>query len=832
MPDGDGDKRNIKTLLLEEEMRESYLTYAMSVIVQRALPDVRDGLKPSQRRILVAMNDLHLGPRSKFRKCAKIAGDTSGNYHPHGEMVIYPTLVRMAQPFNMRYRLVDGQGNFGSVDGDPPAAMRYTEARLMASSMELLDDIDKETVDFIPNYDETRTEPTVLPGKFPNLLVNGCSGIAVGMATSIPPHNLGEVVDALIKVMEDPDVTTDQLLDLIPGPDFPTGGLICGRKAIRSAYETGRGAIVLRARVHEEEWKRARKRLVITEIPYQVNKTRLIEKIASLHHDGQVKGISDIRDESDREGMRIVIELGRDADPGVVLNRLYKHAQLQETFSIINIALVDGRPRTLGLKDLLVEFKRHRMEVIRRRTRYLLEKATDRIHILQGLLTALDQIDLVIEIIRGSRTTEEAAERLRQEFGLSEKQSEAILSMRLRRLTGLEREKLEEEQKKLQEQIRYYQEVLAKEELVLEIIREDLYELKEKYGDHRQTEITEEVADLEVEDLIALEEVIVTISHEGYIKRMPPAAYRTQGRGGKGVTGADTKQGDFLEHLFTASTHDYILLFTDRGKVYWLKVHDIPQLSRTARGRALVNMVELGTGESITSMIPVRDFKAGDLLMATASGKVKRTPLAAFANPKRTGIIAIRLGRGDRLIGVDVLRGGEDILLGSRKGKAIRFVSTPEEIRPMGRVAAGVIGIRLKKGDRVVSVVLRREGETVLTACENGYGKRTDWDAYPAKHRGGQGVVNIVTSKRNGEVVRTMSVGGEDDLVLITGRGQVIRTRARSISSIGRATQGVRLITLGGDDRLVSATRVAGAPDVATEPTTPTDGDKPSDASD
>ncbi|MCZ6602511.1 MAG: DNA gyrase subunit A [Planctomycetota bacterium] len=798
-------------------MRECYLTYAMSVIVARALPDVRDGLKPSQRRILVAMNDLNLGPRTKYRKCAKIAGDTSGNYHPHGEGVIYPTLVRMAQPFNLRYMLVEGQGNFGSVDGDPPAAMRYTEARLRQSSMELLEDIERDTVEFVANYDETRLEPTVLPGKFPNLLVNGCTGIAVGMATSMPPHNLREVVDAIIKVIDAPETTVDELMELIPGPDFPTGALICGRNAIRQAYTSGRGSIVQRARVHEEDRDRGRKRLVITEIPYQVNKTRLIEKIASLHNDGQVRGISDIRDESDRDGMRIVIELGRDGDPGVILNHLYKHTSLQETFSIIMIALVDGRPRTLSLKDLIVEFQRHRMEVIRRRTRYLLDKATARIHILQGLLIALDHIDQVIEIIRGSGTVEEAATRLRAEFGLSEAQAEAILSMRLRRLTGLERKKLEDEQSKLQEQIRYYQDVLAKEELVLEIIKEDLYELREKYGDDRRTEITGEVADLEIEDLITMEEVVVTISNQGYVKRMPPSAYRSQGRGGKGVTGADTKQGDFIEHIFSASTHDFILIFTDRGKVYWLKVYDIPSLSRTARGRAMVNMVQLAKGETMTSFVPVRDFGSGDLVMATAGGKVKRTPLSAFSNPKRTGIIALRLASGDQLIGVEILREGEGVLLATRKGKAIRFESTKSELRPMGRVAAGVKGIRLKGEDRVVSLVLQKEGETVLTACENGYGKRTGWDAYPVKHRGGMGVVNIVASARNGEVVRTMSVGGDDDLMMITGKGQVIRTPIKTISVIGRATQGVRLISLREEDRLVSATRVEAAPKLDAE---------------
>ena len=808
--DGDNGHTAVKDLHIEEEMREAYLTYAMSVIVQRALPDVRDGLKPSQRRVLVAMNDLNLGPRSKFRKCAKICGDTSGNYHPHGEAVIYPTLVRMAQPFNMRVRLVDGQGNFGSVDGDPPAAMRYTEARLTAAAMEMLDDIQLDTVDYVPNYDETRTEPTVLPSKFPNLLVNGSSGIAVGMATSIPPHNLGEVVDALVRVIDDPGVTADELMEVIPGPDFPTGAIIQGQNSVREAYKTGRGNVVLRAKIHEEERSKGRTSLIVTEIPYQVNKARLIEKIAQLINDGQIKGITDIRDESDRDGMRIVIELGRDADSTVILNQLYKHSSLQETFSIMMIALVDGRPRTLPLKALLQEFQKHRMEVIRRRTRHLLAKAEERMHILQGLLVALDNIDRVIEIIRSSHTTEEAGQSLRTEFSLSERQSDAILRMRLSRLTGLEREKLEEEMKKLTEDMAYYREILEKEELVLEIIKEDLFELKEKYATARQTEIGEAVDEIDIEDLIVDEEVVVTISHEGYIKRMAPSAYRTQARGGKGVTGGKGREGDFVEHIFSASTHDYILMFTNFGKVYWMKVYDLPHLGRTARGRNLVNMVRLDKEEKLTSFIPVRDFSEGDLFMATASGKVKRTALEAYSRPKRSGIIAIKLAEGDRLIGVEMLLGGEDIILGTRNGKAMRFPET--EVRKMGRVAAGVIGVRLRDGDEVVSVITRLEGETVLTICENGYGKRTSWDEYAVKHRGGMGVVNIRTTKRNGLVVRVMSVGDDDDLMLITEQGQVVRTQLAQISVIGRATQGVRLISLGEDDRLVSATLVTRSP--------------------
>lgn len=801
-----GKRENIRDLFIEEEMQQSYLTYAMSVIVSRALPDVRDGLKPSQRRILVAMNDLGLGPRSRFRKCAKICGDTSGNYHPHGEGVIYPTLVRMAQDFVMRYPLVDGQGNFGSIDGDPPAAMRYTEARLSAVAMEMLEDIEKDTVDYEPNYDSTRAEPVVLPSKFPNLLCNGSSGIAVGMATSIPPHNLVEVCDALIKVIEDPEVTVEELLEVLPGPDFPTGGIICGRAGILRGYKTGRGTITVRGRTHVETARGGRRNIVITEIPYALNKTTLKERIADAVNKGTIEGVSDLRDESDREGMRIVVELRRDADEQVVLNQLYKHTPLQSTFSIILLALVEGRPVTMSIKDMLVAFKNYRMEVIRRRTQYLLERAQARAHILEGLLIALDHIDAVIATIRRSKDVPTAQARLMKRFKLTERQARAILEMRLQRLTGLERRKIEEELAQLLEDIEGYQAILADENLVLDIIREDLYELKERYGDDRRTQIVEAEAELDIEDLVAEEDMAVTISHAGYIKRMPLSVYRRQRRGGKGITGAQTKEGDFIEHLFIASTHDYLLFFTNRGKVYWQKVYDIPQLSRTARGRAIVNLLELERGETVTSMIPVRNFDDRQLLMATANGVVKKTALSAYSRPKRGGIIAINLDPGDTLIGCQLTRGSDDIILGTRMGYAIRFSET--ELRSQGRATRGVRGIRLREGDSVVGMVVVDERATLLTVCEGGYGKRTSFREYRRQGRGGLGIINIRTTERNGRVIGLLDVLPDDELMLITSGGMVIRLPVSDLRVIGRNTQGVRLIRLDEEDRLVSVARV------------------------
>ena len=831
-------QENIQELLIEEEMKDSYLTYAMSVIVSRALPDVRDGLKPSQRRILVAMNDLGLGPRSRFRKCAKICGDTSGNYHPHGEAVVYPTLVRMAQPFAERYMLVDGQGNFGSIDGDPPAAMRYTEARLAAVAMELLEDMEKDTVDFQPNYDDTREEPTVLPGKLPNLLCNGSSGIAVGMATSIPPHNLGEVCDAILALIDKPDVTVRELMKIVKGPDFPTGGLICGRHGIVEGYATGRGTVTVRARAHTEEGRGGRASIVITEIPYGQIKTRIIERIADCVKDGVIEGISDVRDESDREGMRLVIELKRDADSAVVLNLLYHHTPLQDTFSIINIALDKGRPRTMNLKEILVAYKNHRTEVIRRRTLFLLKKAKAREHILFGLLYAVANIDEIIETIKKSPDVPTAKQRLMTKawrfritnlpgkksdeanklllaatqgaLNFTSLQADAILSFRLQQLTGLEVEKLRDEWVEITKLIEEYEAILRDERLVLNIIAEDLHEMKEKYADPRRTEIVGDAQDFDMEDLIAEENCVVTISHEGYIKRMPLTSYRRQGRGGKGVIGSTAKEGDFVQDMFVASTHDYILFFTNMGQCYWQKVYDIPQLSRQSKGRAIVNLLEMRTGETLASFIPVREFDdKRQLVFATALGTIKKTALSAFSRPKKGGIIAINLEKNDKLIDVTISSGNDEIVLGTRNGMSIRFKET--DVRSMGRDTTGVRGIDLRKGDAVVGMSLVDTNATLLTVCENGHGKRTEFGEYRTQSRGGIGLINIKTSDRNGKVVAMMTVRDGDELMLITHQGQIMRigVDAESIRPIGRATQGVRVIRLNEGDNLVTVARVA-----------------------
>ncbi len=801
-----GTQENIRDLLIEDEMRESYLKYAMSVIVARALPDVRDGLKPSQRRILVAMNDLNLGPRSKFRKCAKIAGDTSGNYHPHGEGVVYPTLVRMAQDFNMRAPLVDGQGNFGANDGSPPAAMRYTEARLTGPAMEMLDDLDKDTVDLVRNYDDTRDEPTVLPARFPNLLVNGGSGIAVGMASNIAPHNLGEICDAVIAVIENPSITVDEILAIVPGPDFPTGALICGRAGIRDAYATGRGQIRLRARVHREELRGGKTQLVFTEIPYNVNLTRLIESIAAGVKSGAIEGISNLRDESSMEGVRVVVECKRDADAEVVLNNLYKRTPLQDTFSVNAVALVDGRPETMPIRDMLLRFRDHRVEVIRRRTRYLLRQAERHAHILEGLRIALDHIDEVIALIRASRDTAAARTGLMERFGLSQVQANSILEMRLQKLTGLERERLEAEYREVMEKIAEYRAILASERLVLQLIVEDLEELKSRYADKRRTEITDDPTELSMEDLIAEETVIVTISHEGYVKRTPVAAYRKQGRGGRGVTGADTKDTDYLVALHVASTHDYLLVFTDLGQLHWLKVYDIPQGGRTSKGRAMVNLLPFRSGERMASVIPVDHFD-GDrsLVMATRRGLVKRTALEAYSRPRAGGIIGISLQEGDSLVGVVLTRPGQDLLMATANGYACRFPG--ESVRTMGRNTRGVRGIRLRgDDDHVVALIAPGEGQTVLTACALGYGKRTALSEYRRTNRGGLGIINIRTTDRNGPVVAVNPVREDDDLMLITEGGMIVRTAGSSVRVIGRNTQGVRLISLAQGDRLVDVT--------------------------
>jgi DNA gyrase subunit A len=831
-------QENIQELFIEEEMKDAYLTYAMSVIVSRALPDVRDGLKPSQRRILVAMNDLGLGPRSRYRKCAKICGDTSGNYHPHGEAVVYPTLVRMAQPFAERYPLVDGQGNFGSIDGDPPAAMRYTEARLMQLAMEMIEDLDKDTVDFQANYDDTREEPTVLPGRFPNLLCNGSSGIAVGMATSIPPHNIGEICDAILAVIDKPDVEVRDLLRIVKGPDFPTGGLICGRKGILDGYLTGRGNITVRARAHTEDVRGGRTNIVVTEIPYGQIKTRIIERIADCVKNGVIEGISDVRDESDREGMRLVIELKRDADAAVVLNQLWQHTQLQDTFSIINISLDKGRPRTMNLKEMLVAYKNHRIEVIRRRTLFLLKKARAREHILFGLLYCVANIDEIIEIIKKSPDVPTAKARLmakawpfrftslpgkksdaanqllaaatQEPLRFSGIQADAILAMRLQQLTGLEVEKLRDEWAEVRQLIQEYEAILRDERLVLNIIAEDLHEMKEKYADPRRTEIVGEAKELDIEDLIAEESCVVTISHEGYIKRMPQTSYRRQGRGGKGVIGSTAKEGDFIKSLFVASTHDYVLFFTSLGQCYWQKVYDIPQMSRQSKGRAIINMLQLRQGETIASFICVREFdEKRQLVFATAQGTVKKTALAAFSHPKRGGIIAIHLDKGDRLIDVDISGGNDEIVLGTRNGMAIRFHES--DVRSMGRNATGVRGVSLRKGDSVVGMSLVKPDATLLTVCENGYGKRTEFSEYRTQSRGGIGLINIRATERNGRVVGMMTVRDDDELMLVTQAGQMMRIGIdpKSIRPIGRATQGVRIIRLNDDDKLVAVAPVA-----------------------
>ena len=802
------EKGNVKDILIEEEMKESYLTFAMSVIMSRALPDVRDGLKPSQRRILVAMNDLNLSPGAKFRKCAKICGDTTGNYHPHGEQVVYPTLVRMAQDWSLRYTLVRGQGNFGSIDGDPPAAMRYTEAKMTHASTEMMEGIKQNTVDFVPNYDETRLEPSVLPAKFPNILCNGGSGIAVGMATSIPPHNVNEVCDGIIKIIDNPDVTIDELLAIIKGPDFPTGALICGARGIVDGYKTGRGIITVRAKYHTETAKNNKQSIVVTEIPYQLNRDRIIERIAELVRNDVIKGITDVRNESDREGSRIVIVLKRNEEVEVVINQLYKHTSLQSSFSIIMIALVNGRPETLNLKQLLNAYIIHRKEIIRRRTRFLLDRAEERAHILEGLRIALENIDEVIQLIKASKTVEDARASLVSRFSLSERQANAILEMRLQRLTNLEQSKIEEEYKKVCENIREYKDILANKNLVLDIIREDLHEIKEKYGDKRKTEIVADISEFNMEDLISEEDVTVIITHEGYIKRLPLTTYRKQHRGGKGVTGAGMKEGDFVENLFIASTHDYILFFTDMGKVYWQKVYDIPNASRIAKGRAIVNLLELGKDENVTSTIPVRKFDDRQLVMATKNGIIKKTVLSAFGRPKKGGIISILLDDGDKLIGVKLTQGGQEIVLGTENGKAIRF--SEEDVRCMGRATRGVKGIGLKGDDKVKGIVVVDKNATLLTVCENGFGKRTDYNEYSIQRRGGQGVINIKTSERNGKVVALMNVSDENELMMMTAKGMIIRADTNTIRSIGRNTQGVTLISLKAGDKVVSVAPVIG----------------------
>jgi len=800
-------------IAIEDEMKASYLDYAMSVIVGRALPDVRDGLKPVHRRILFGMNEMGLVHNRAYRKSAKIVGEIMGNYHPHGDSAIYDTLVRMAQDFNMRYVLVDGQGNYGSMDGDSPAAMRYTEARMTKLAEEMLADIDKETVDFGPNYDESRQEPLVLPTKVPNLLINGAGGIAVGYATNIPTHNIGEVIDGLLLLLENPDVTIAQLMKKIPGPDFPTAGFIYGMSGIKEAYETGRGLLSLRAKVVVESDERTeRERLIVTEIPYQVNKAKLIEKIAELIQEDRIKGISDLRDESsDREGVRVVIDLKRNEIPLVVLNNLYKHTQLETTFGVIMLALVNNRPEVLNLKQILHYFLEHRKEVVVRRTIYDLRKAEERAHILEGLKIALDNLDAVIALIRRSQSPDEARAGLMRQFSLTEIQANAILDMRLQRLTQLERAKLVEEYQEVLKQIEYLKSVLASEALVRSIIKEELTQLREDYKDDRKTQIVKEEAEISLEDLIAEEEVAVTISHAGYIKRNAASLYRSQRRGGKGKIGMGIKDEDFVETLFTASTHDTLLFFTDAGKVFWLKVHEIPEASRAAKGKALVNLLALTGSEKVTATLAVKDYPEDRfVVMATKNGLIKKTELSAYSNPRQGGIIALGLEDGDKLIGVQVTDGQREILLGTKQGITIRF--SESDVRAMGRTAYGVKGITLEEGNEVIGMETITPDSTtaVLTVTEGGYGKRTPVGEYRVQGRGGKGIISVKTTERNGLAVGFLQVRDSDEIMLMAAQGKVLRCKVGDIREIGRNTQGVRILDLDGDeDRVVAVARLA-----------------------
>ncbi|MDF0651895.1 MAG: DNA gyrase subunit A [Nitrospira sp.] len=800
---------------IEDEMRSSYLSYAMSVIVGRALPDVRDGLKPVHRRILFGMNEMSLASNRAYRKSAKIVGEVMGNYHPHGNMPIYDALVRMAQDFNMRYPLIDGQGNYGSMDGDPPAAERYTEARMTKLAEEMLADIDKETVDFGPNYDESRQEPLVLPTRVPNLLINGAGGIAVGYATNIPTHNVAEIIDGLLLLLENPEVTIPQLMKKIPGPDFPTAGFIYGMSGIKEAYETGRGLLTLRAKVVVETDQRTeRERLIVTEVPYQVNKAKLIEKIAELVQEDRIKGISDLRDESsDREGVRVVIELKRSEIPLVVLNNLYKHTQLEATFGVIMLALVNNRPEILNLKQILSHFLEHRREVVVRRTAFELRKAEERAHILEGLKIALDHLDAVIGLIRRSQSPEEARGGLMQQFNLTEIQATAILEMRLQRLTQLERTKLVEEYQEVLKQIEYLKSVLASEALVRTIIKDELVEIREAYKDERRTQIVKEEAEISLEDLIAEEEVVVTISHAGYIKRNAVSLYRAQRRGGKGKIGMGIKEEDFVENLFTASTHDSLLFFTDAGKVYWLKVHEIPEASRAAKGKALVNLLALSGSEKVTAILPVEEFRNDRyIVMGTRKGVIKKTELSAFSNPRQGGIIALGLEPGDKLIEVQLTDGQREILLGTKQGITIRFKE--DEVRPMGRTAYGVKGITLEEGNEVIGMETITPDSTtsILTVTEGGYGKRTPVGEYRVQGRGGKGIISVKTTERNGPAVGFLQVRDGDEIMLIAAQGKVLRCKVDDIREIGRNTQGVRILDLDEEgDRVVGVARLAEA---------------------
>ncbi|MGA7719903.1 MAG: DNA gyrase subunit A [Ignavibacteriaceae bacterium] len=792
---------------LEEEMKSSYIDYSMSVIVSRALPDVRDGLKPVHRRVLFGMHELGVAFNKSYKKSARIVGEVLGKYHPHGDTAVYDSMVRMVQEFSLRYPLVDGQGNFGSVDGDSPAAMRYTEARLDRIADEMLRDLDKNTVDFAPNFDDSLQEPTVLPSYLPNLLVNGSSGIAVGMATNIPPHNLNEIIDGLIALIKNPEITSEKLMKYVTAPDFPTAGIIYGYEGVKEAYLTGRGRIIIRAKANVETLKNNRENIIITELPYQVNKANLIEKMADLVREGKLSDISNIRDESDRDGMRVVIELKRDAQPSVVLNQLFKHTQMQTTFGVIMLALVNGAPKVLTLKEMMQHFIKHRMDVLIRRTKYDLDTAERRAHILEGYVIALDNIDAVIETIKKSKDVETAKNNLIKKFKLSEIQAKAILDMRLQRLTGLERKKIEDEYKEIIKLIEKLKGILASEEKRFLIIKDELLALKERYGDARRTEIIYNHEEFSLEDIIAEEDVVVTISHKGFIKRFPVSGYRKQGRGGKGVTGAGTKDDDFIEHMFIASTHHYILFFTDKGKVYWLKVFEIPEGGRATRGRSIINLIEKEQDEEIAAFVSVKEFNDDSyLIMATEKGTIKKTVLSAYGNVRKGGINAINVVKGDRLISVKLSDGTNDVVLGTRNGFAIRF--NEKDVRDMGRTATGVRGINLAKTDIVVGLLVIKRNDNILVVTENGFGKRSDINDYRITHRGGRGVITVKTTDKVGKMIAMMEVVDGDEFVIISSRGMVIRQSVKEIRVMGRNTQGVRVIRLNEGDKIADIAKV------------------------
>jgi DNA gyrase subunit A len=794
----------VKNVEIESEMQDSYLSYAMSVIIGRALPDVRDGLKPVHRRILYAMNDMGMRHNAPYKKCARIVGEVLGKYHPHGDTAVYDAMVRMAQDFSQRYVLVDGHGNFGSVDGDRAAAMRYTEARLSSIAEELLADLEKETIEFIDNFDSSLKEPSVLPAKFPNLLVNGSSGIAVGMATNIPPHNLGEVIDGVIQYIDNPESTAKDLMRKVKGPDFPTGGIVMGISGIKEAYETGRGRIVVRGRVHQEQSRKGKASIIITELPYQVNKSSFIGKIAEHVRSKKLEGISDLRDESDKSGMRIVLELKKEAIPNVIINFLYKNTQLEETFGVIMLALVDGIPRTLNLYSLIKEYTSYRFDVIVKRTGYELKKAEEREHILKGLLIALDNLDEVIKTIRSSKDVPTARKRLVKNFGLTEIQAQAILDLRLHRLTGLERDKIKLEHEQLIKTIAELKKLLGSDKLIYDVIKEELKEIKKKYGDERRTDITTDTSDIEIEDLIPEEENVISISHSGYIKRVPVTTYRKQGRGGKGVTGTNLKEDDFVEHLFIASTHHYIMFFSNKGKVYRLKVHQIPPGSRISKGKAIVNLLPFSPGEGVAAIIAVKDYREDEyLIMASKKGMIKKTSISAYDTSRKDGIIAINIKEGDELIGVEKTNGHDEIIMVSRNGKAIRFGE--KECRPMGRASQGVRGMRLSKGDEVLSMMVAREADgDLFVLTENGYGKRTPLSEYKNQKRGGLGVKTLKITDKKGKVSGAGILKDVHDIMVISDTGVLIRIQAKSISRIGRSTQGVRIINLGEGAKVAS----------------------------